>query len=54
MGGTIPDEWAEDWTDLTLCREVYHCAPTVLDEQDYFRVLRHIVMLQAEREAQNG
>lgn len=31
-----------------LCRDVYHCAPGVLDEQDWERVETHLICLDVE------
>lgn len=38
----------EEWTEVQLCRDVYHCTPSDLDRQDYGRVLRHLALLSAE------
>jgi hypothetical protein len=43
-GGDPPPEYLE----LVLCRDVYHCLPDELDRQDYGRILRHLVCLDAE------
>ena len=37
-----------EYTDMRLCRDVYHCTPSELDEQDYERVLFHIVCMNEE------
>jgi hypothetical protein len=40
----VPDAYIE----LRLCREVYHCAPSVLDEQDPEEVEAHLTCLTME------
>jgi hypothetical protein len=37
-----------DQLDLYLCRDVYHCTPEDLDDQDAERVSRHLVVLDVE------
>lgn len=37
-----------DYTDLILCRDVYHCTPSQLDAEDGSRVLMHLALLNAE------
>jgi hypothetical protein len=36
--------------DLVLCRDVYHCPPSVLDEQDAGTVMLHWQLHSAELE----
>jgi len=40
-----PPELQELW----LCRDVYHCLPGDLDEQDAERIYAHIVCMNEER-----
>jgi hypothetical protein len=37
-----------EYTEMRLCRDVYHCLPSDLDEQDYDRILYHIVCMNEE------
>lgn len=37
-----------EWTELQLCREVYHCLPSALAGEDYDTVATHLEMLAAE------
>ena len=52
----LPDEYLE----LFLCRDVYHCTPGELDAQDYKTVTEHLACIAAEsmvkeaREKRNG
>lgn len=39
-----------EYVDLVLCRDVYHCTPSQLDEEDAARVLEHLECLNAEAE----
>ncbi len=51
--GDLPAEYV----DLVLCRDVYHCTPAELDEQDWERVATHLVCLEVEtkvRKANEG
>ena len=43
-GGPPPPEYIE----LILCRDVYHCTPSELDEQDVARVEAHLICLELE------
>lgn len=47
-GGRAPP-W--EYVEVILCRDVYHCAPSVLDEQDPVRVLLHLEALAGEATA---
>jgi len=47
-GGRAPP-W--EYVELVLCRDIYHCAPDQLDEQDPVRVLRHLEALSGEATA---
>jgi hypothetical protein len=40
----LPDEYVE----LFLCRDVYHCTPSELGEQDYVTVMNHLSCIAAE------
>lgn len=42
--GELPAEYV----DLVLCRDVYHCAPSVLDAQDWERIATHLICLEVE------
>ena len=46
-GGPPPPEYIV----LTLCRDVYHCTPSALDDEDATRILEHMIMMQIERQA---
>lgn len=37
-----------EYTELVLCRDVYHCTPTELDAQDWARVQQHLICLEIE------
>ena len=43
-----------DWalTELYLCREVYHCRPSELGEEDAETVLFHIELINVERKVE--
>ncbi len=45
-GGGPPDEWA----DLVLCRDIYHCSPGELEDQDYDTAMLHYAMHNAQLE----
>ena len=38
----------QEYLDLHLCRDVYHCAPSVLFEQDNDVIQAHLVCLDVE------
>ncbi len=40
-----------EYTELLLCRDVYHCLPSELDQEDWGRIQLHMAMMQAEVEA---
>lgn len=42
----MPDEYV----DLILCRDIFHCTPSELDEQDYDRVMLMLGLASAEAE----
>jgi hypothetical protein len=37
-----------EYVDLILCRDVYHCTPAELDEQEAARVQAHMLCLEME------
>lgn len=43
--------WA--WSELRLCRDVYHCTPEDLDRQDWNRIQQHIAIMNLEAEAED-
>lgn len=43
-GGHLPEEYV----DLYLCREVYHCTPSQLDLEDGATVQKHLALIGAE------
>ncbi len=47
-GGKVPGEW----TELQLCRDVYHCTPSQLRRESLDDVLTHLALLSAEAEVQ--
>ena len=46
-----PPPW--EWTELQLCREVYHCLPSALDGEDYDAIAVHLALLAEEGRYQN-
>ncbi len=42
-----------DWLELRLCRDVYHCTPSELAEQDADQVNRHLRLLAVEARIEN-
>jgi hypothetical protein len=42
--------WA--WNEFRLCRDIYHCTPSELDEQEWDRVRVHIAIFNIEAEAE--
>jgi hypothetical protein len=44
--GEIP--WA--WTELLLCRDVYHCRPSELYDEEWATVSTHLALLEAKAE----
>jgi len=40
------------YTELVLCRDIYHCPPDALDRQPLRRVAQHLAALRAERRYQ--
>lgn len=47
MGAAAPPELL----DLFLCRDIYHCLPRDLDEQDADRITQHLQVMAAEGKA---
>lgn len=43
----------EEYIDLILCRDIYHCTPEELDRQDYGTVLLHYEMHMAEKKVKH-
>ncbi len=37
-----------EYVELYLCRDVYHCTPSALAEQDYQVVMAHMACIAAE------
>ena len=48
--GNLP--W--EYTEMRLCRDVYHCLPSELDEESWERIATHLAIMDAEAEAQSG
>ncbi len=49
-----PPPW--EYIELILCRDVYHCTPSQLREEDFSDIMATLAMLSAEnqvREARN-
>jgi len=40
------------YTELVLCRDIYHCPPDALDRLPLQRVAQHLAALRAERRHQ--
>jgi len=36
--------------ELILCRDIYHCRPSELDDEDWLRVRAHLTCIAAENE----
>lgn len=49
-GAEIP--WA--WTELMLCKDVYHCRPSELAEEEWATVSTHMALLEAKAEVDEG
>lgn len=47
-GESRPQPWA--WLELRLCRDVYHCTPSELAEQDWLTIATHIELMNIEAE----
>lgn len=43
-----------EWNDLVLCRDIYHCRPSELDEEDDRVVEIHLALHNAELKARNA
>lgn len=37
-----------EYVELILCRDVYHCRPSELEDEDLFTVLKHLACLEGE------
>ena len=46
----LNDDLPWEYTEMRLCRDVYHCLPSELDEEDWPRIRAHLAVLQAEAE----
>jgi hypothetical protein len=46
MGNRLPDEY----TELIVCRDILHCTPSELDEQDWERVIILVQLASIEAE----
>lgn len=44
--GHVPWEWLE----LLLCRDVYHCRPSELAEEDWNTINLHLKLMEAKSE----
>lgn len=42
--GDLPWEYLE----LKLCRDVYHCLPSELDQEEWLRIKSHIAVMEGE------
>lgn len=42
-----------EYVELILCRDIYSCTPSELDEQDWQRVLGHMLALSIENKVQH-
>lgn len=40
-----------EYVQLRLCRDVYHCTPSALDEEDWATVQTHLRLLDVEARA---
>jgi hypothetical protein len=38
---------------VVLCRDIYHCTPGELDQQDWSRIQAHVEVLAAEAQVRN-
>jgi hypothetical protein len=55
--------WAHLWTksadapqeyiELVLCRDIYHCPPDVLERQSITKIYRHLTIMNAEADIDN-
>lgn len=48
LKGTHGAPW--EYVELVLCRDIYHCTPSELDQQDLERIMLHIDMMKLEEE----
>lgn len=37
-----------EWTELQLCRDVYHCLPSALASEDYDAIATHLELMGEE------
>lgn len=47
--GDPPDEYQ----DMVLCRDIYHCLPSELDGQDWDRIETHLICMDVEAKVRN-
>ena len=40
-----------EYTELKLCRDVYHCLPSALDDESWPRIRSHIAVMEGEYQA---
>jgi hypothetical protein len=40
------------YSEVRLCRDVYHCRPSELDEEEFERIQMHIAIMNLEAEAE--
>ena len=40
------------YSEVRLCRDIYHCTPSQLDAEDWDRIQRHIAVMNIEAEAE--
>lgn len=45
------DSLPQEYIELRLCRDVYHCLPSELDEEDWAVIRVHLALMEAERRA---
>ena len=55
--------WAHLWTksvnapqeyvNLVLCRDVYHCAPDVLERQNAAKIYMHLTIMKVESDVED-
>lgn len=42
-----------EYTEMVLCRDIYHCVPSQLDREDYERIMRHLDMYNTEQDVKH-
>jgi hypothetical protein len=43
-----------EFTELVLCRDVYHCLPSELEQEDWRVISGHIEMIRVENEVNDN